>query len=150
MSRIALAAPHDRLRFFVFEGQTDGVNTGKNNGKGHVMKIGWIGGLDRDDVKLAQLAAEAGHELEFHTGRVTGHGAEELRRLVARSSVVIILTTVNSHGGVQLAKKAARKCNRPALVMQRCGQGRFRELLTSIDRDFYRTGDVGNFLLKSA
>ncbi|MDD5169173.1 MAG: DUF2325 domain-containing protein [Syntrophales bacterium] len=98
------------------------------------MRIGWVGGLDRDDVKLSQLAANAGHEVEFHTGRLKGKGADGLRRLVERSSLVIILTTVNSHGGVQLAKREARKCKRPALVMQRCGQGRFRELLTTFNQ----------------
>ena len=75
------------------------------------MHIGWIGGLERNDATLEQLATVAGHELEFHTGDITGHGAKALRRLVKRSSFVIILTTINSHGGVQLAKRVARKHN---------------------------------------
>lgn len=103
------------------------------------MRIGWVGGLTRSEVHFTKIAADAGHELEFHTGEVTGHGAEALRRLVERSAVVIILTTINSHKGVQLAKRMAEKRNRPAMVMQRCGKGRFLDLLTRINQ---RTGSA--------
>lgn len=97
------------------------------------MHIGWVGGLEKSDADFEQLATNAGHELEFHTGDIRGHGAKALRSLVQRSSFVIILTTVNSHGGVQLAKRVARRHKRPAVVMQRCGQSRFRQLLAGID-----------------
>lgn len=98
------------------------------------MHIGWVGGLERNDATFAQLAAAAGHKLEFHTGDIRGQGAKALRRLVKRSSFVIILTTINSHGGVQLAKRVAHKQNCPSVVMQRCGQSRFRQLITAIDQ----------------
>lgn len=98
------------------------------------MQIGWVGGLERSDSTLEQLAAAAGHKLEFHNGDVRGNGLSAIRGLVSRSSFVVILTTVNSHQGVQLAKRLARKNNRPYLVMKRCGQSRFRQLLTAIDQ----------------
>jgi hypothetical protein len=55
-------------------------------------------------------------------------------RELKRCAFVIILTTVNSHGGVQLAKRVAHKQNCPSVVMPRCGQSRFRQLITAIDQ----------------
>ena len=98
------------------------------------MHIGWIGGLESNDSTFERLAAAAGHKLEFHNGDVRGNGFKALCRLVNRSSCVIILTTINSHQGVQLAKRLAHKHNCPSVVMQRCGQSRFRQLLTAIDQ----------------
>lgn len=96
------------------------------------VHIGWVGGLTRSDSHLSRIAADAGHRLEHHTGDVKGHGADRLRRLVERSSVIVVLMTVNSHKGVMLAKRTARKFNRPVFVMQRCNQEKFRSLLTSM------------------
>lgn len=97
------------------------------------MRIGWVGGLTRSEAYLAEMAAKEGHELEYHNGDVKGHRAGKLRNLVDRSALVIILTTINSHKGVQLAKQMARKHNCPAIVMQRCGPVAFRKLLAGFD-----------------
>jgi len=97
------------------------------------MRIGWVGGLTRSEVYLAGTAAAAGHELEYHNGDVRGHRADRLRKLVDRSALVIILTTINSHQGVQLAKRMARKHGRPAIVMPRCSQVTFRDILAEYD-----------------
>jgi len=97
------------------------------------MQIGWVGGLNRSETYLTSMATAAGHNLEFHNGDVRGNGFKALCRLVNRSSFVIILITINSHQGVHLAKRMARKHNRPAIVMQRCSQFTFRELLAEFD-----------------
>ena len=96
------------------------------------MRIGWVGGLKRSGTYLARIAAEAGCELEYHNGNVRGRGADGLANLVERSSCVIILTTINSHMGVQLAKQMALRQKRPVFVMQRCGPHTFRRLLDTI------------------
>ena len=98
------------------------------------MYIGWVGGLERSDSTFEQLAAAAGHRLEFHNGDVRGNGLNAMRSLVKRSSVIVILTTINSHQGVQLAKRLAHKHDCPYVVMQRCGQSRFRQLLAAIEQ----------------
>lgn len=97
------------------------------------MHIGWVGGLERSEVYLAEIAAGEGHELEYHNGDVKGQRADKLRNIVDRSALVIILTTINSHKGVQLAKRMARKYNCPTIVMQRCGPVAFREILARFD-----------------
>jgi hypothetical protein len=97
------------------------------------MRICWVGGLTRSEVHPTRMATKAGHELEYHNGDVKGHRADKLLNLFDRSALVIILTTVNSHNDVQLAKRVARKHNRPTIVMPRCSQFAFRELLSAFD-----------------
>lgn len=96
------------------------------------MRIGVIGGRHRNAAQLAQMAAGAGHELELHEGDVHGRGAGEVRCLVARSDLVVIVTGINSHGGVNVAKKAARQLRRPTLVIDRLGTARLSRLLEAL------------------
>ena len=96
------------------------------------MRITWIGGLDRNEAQLERMAAQAGHRLELHTGNTGGRGASELRSAIERADLVILLTDVNSHGGVLLAKKICRQVGRPTLMLRRCGAARFQQLLDAI------------------
>jgi Uncharacterized protein conserved in bacteria (DUF2325) len=96
------------------------------------MNIGLIGGLDRRESELTELARRAGHRLEWHSGHVTGRGADSLRGIVERSQVVVILTQVNSHGAMYLAKKLARQLGRETLVWRKCGTTRLEALLSAL------------------
>lgn len=96
------------------------------------MRIAWIGGLDRNEMALKRMATQAGHHLDFHKGDTGGRGAEALRSAVERADFVIILTDVNSHGGVQLARRMAHKLGRGALVVRRCGVAQFQRLLDAL------------------
>jgi len=98
------------------------------------MKIAVVGGIERNESMMAKMAAKSGHILESHSGRIGGHGSGELRRLIEKSSFVIIQITVNSHGGVQLAKRVAKQSDIPSIVVPRIGATAFRELLECIDR----------------
>ncbi len=49
------------------------------------------------------------------------------------SDFVIIVTDVNSHGAVLLAKKMAQQVGRGSLVIRRCGSSRFQALLDAIN-----------------
>lgn len=93
------------------------------------MKITMVGGLIRREAELAQLAARAGHELEWHSGDVGGRGAEGLKAAVERADVVLILTEINSHGSMYLAKRVAQKLGRETRVMRKCGPAKFELLL---------------------
>jgi hypothetical protein len=96
------------------------------------MRITWIGGLDRTEAKLEHMAVQAGHKLEFHTGVTGGRGASEIRAAIERADFVIVVTDVNSHGGVLLARKLCRQLGRAALVIRRCGLARFQQLLDAM------------------
>jgi ornithine cyclodeaminase/alanine dehydrogenase-like protein (mu-crystallin family) len=98
------------------------------------MKIAWIGGLDRNERALEQLAESAGHKLLFHCGDVRGRGADELRGLVKRSDVVVVVTSVNSHGGVLFAKKAARQAGRPVLISRSGSSSMLEQILAELPR----------------
>lgn len=97
------------------------------------MRIAVVGGIERNESQMSKLAARSGHILESHTGRIGGRGSCELRRLIEKSSFVIIQITVNSHGGVQLAKRIAKSGNIPSIVVPRLGANAFRELLERIN-----------------
>ena len=96
------------------------------------MRITLIGGIERNESQLIAIATEAGHALEFHPGHIGGRGSDEIRSAIERADFVIIVTDVNSHGAVLLAKKVCRQMGRGALVLKRCGPSRFRQLLDAI------------------
>jgi hypothetical protein len=95
------------------------------------VHIGLIGGMIRQERQFAALAAAAGHVLEFHSGEAGGRHAEELRTVIGRSDVVIIVTDQNSHLGVRLARQTARRLGRESILLARCGLGRFRTVLAT-------------------
>jgi Uncharacterized protein conserved in bacteria (DUF2325) len=97
------------------------------------MRIAMIGGLDRNERLLQDLARSHGHHLEFHTGHMRGRGAGELRALVERADLVLLTPDVNSHGAVQLGKRVAREAGRHFVVLRTCGVARFRTLLEALD-----------------
>jgi Uncharacterized protein conserved in bacteria (DUF2325) len=97
------------------------------------MRIGWIGGRERNETQLERIAERSGHSLEFHSGHVGGRGADGIRTLVERSDFVVIVTDVNSHGAVLLAKKIAQQLGRPSLVIRRCGSSRFQALIEALE-----------------
>jgi hypothetical protein len=96
------------------------------------MRIGWIGGRERNETQLERIASQRGHVLEFHSGHVAGRGADGVRTLVERSDFLVVITDVNSHGAVLLAKKTANALGKPSLVIRRCGTARFQALLEAL------------------
>jgi hypothetical protein len=98
------------------------------------MKIAWIGGLDRNEEAFAEVARAAGHEIEFHTGRVGGRGTDNLRRTIERADYVVLVTAVNSHGAVDVARRAAKEFRRPLVLKHTCGLSRFRALCSELAR----------------
>jgi hypothetical protein len=105
------------------------------------MNIVLIGGIERREADLLRLAQRAGHQLECHTGHVGGRGAEGLKAMIERADAVIILTEINSHGSMYLAKRIARQLGRDAIVLRKCGPALFVALL----EQFRRTGRVSSF-----
>jgi len=94
------------------------------------MRIAWVGGVEKSERTLEAIAAEAGWEMEFHGGHVGGRGEEKLRASIARCDLVLVVTDVNSHGAVGLAKREAAKHGREIIVTKRFGPARLRQLLT--------------------
>lgn len=97
------------------------------------MRITLIGGVERNERSLADIAASLGHRLEFHGGHMKGRGVEEMERQIHRADVVIVATNVNSHGAMHMARRLARRRDLPFILATSCNPTRFRELLASLD-----------------
>jgi hypothetical protein len=93
------------------------------------MRIAWVGGVEKSERTLETIAAHAGWEMEFHGGHVGGRGEEKLRAAIARADLVLIVTDVNSHGAVGVAKREAARLGREIIVTKRFGPARLRQLL---------------------
>ena len=96
------------------------------------MHIGWIGGLDRNESHYERMAAASGHTLECHNGHLDGRGSDQLRALVERADLIIVVTDVNSHGAVQLARRTASRDGKPVHIARRVGPSAFRALLDGL------------------
>jgi len=94
------------------------------------MRIGIVGGLDRKARELEGIALARGHHLELHTGVIAGPAsAAGLRAMVARSDLVIVVTDINSHNGVRMARRQARISRRPLRLLRRMGVSQFEALV---------------------
>jgi hypothetical protein len=93
------------------------------------MHIGLIGGIDRGAHHYESLAAQGGHTVECHSGHLAGRGVETLTAIVERSDVIVVITDINSHGGMWSARRLARARGRRCVLVRRMGAARFRALL---------------------
>ena len=97
------------------------------------MRIGIVGGLERSARDLEGIALARGHQLELHTGVVAGPAsAAGLRALVTRSDLVIVVTEVNSHNGVRMARRQARISRRSLRLLRRMGVSQFEALVRAL------------------
>jgi hypothetical protein len=96
------------------------------------MKIGIVGGVERNETQYRRIAEEAGHELVFHSGHVNGRAGDKLVEVARSVEVLVVLTDVNSHGAVGVARKAATKFGTPVLLMRRLGPSRFASELPQL------------------
>lgn len=99
------------------------------------MRIGMVGGLDRNEGAYAALAERAGYDFEHHNGHLAGRGSATLEALIDRSDIVVVVTCVNSHGAAWRARRLARQRGRLCYVMSRCGPNKFVELLDDLARE---------------
>jgi hypothetical protein len=97
------------------------------------MRIGIVGGVDRNAPALAGIARASGHELEHHTGVISGAASSlHLKSLIARSELVVVVTDINSHNGVRTARREARLRQRPVKIVRRLGTSQFAALLEGL------------------
>ena len=104
------------------------------------MRLLIVGGVERTEGRLEEAAAELGHTLEFHGGHVEGRGSEGLRVAVDRADLVIVVTDVNSHGAVHVARDQARRSGRAWVAVRRCGPSRLRAVVTEHEAGARRAG----------
>lgn len=93
------------------------------------MRVLVVGGVRSAEESIARRAAALGHEVEFHRGDVGGRRAQELDARIRRCDVAIVVTRTNSHGAMHIAKRAAARLGRRAIIVRTCGASRFGALL---------------------
>jgi hypothetical protein len=97
------------------------------------LRIGIVGGLERAQPLYERVASRAGHRLEYHSGHTSSRGGTaSLESLVRRVDLLLIITDINSHRAVQLARQVAEAHGRDLRVLKRCGAARFAELLDEV------------------
>jgi hypothetical protein len=104
------------------------------------MRIAVIGGLERHEAEIERRAVALGHTVEFHRGRVGGRHASELEAVVQRCELAVIVTEVNSHGAMYIAKRSAARTGRPALITRTCSPSRFSVILASLASSAHGVG----------
>jgi hypothetical protein len=98
------------------------------------MNIAIIGGRYKNFTQLTRIAQDEGHHLVIHEGHIQGNGVHEIRREIARADLVVILTSINSHGAMHVAKDWAKQLGTPTLITRNMGAARFRTLLEAVER----------------
>lgn len=107
-------------------------------GLGRALRVGFVGGHDRVEREVVSFGSELGLEVEVHNGRTAGQGRQRLVALVERTDLVVIVTGINSHNAVHIAKRAAAKAGTHIRILKACGSGTARLLLTEIAREWYK------------
>lgn len=92
------------------------------------LRVGIVGGRERNELPLAKAAKALGLDLVFHDGKVAGTGSASLHRLAESTHALVILTDINSHRGVLTAKEAAKAKNTPFVLLRRLSVSRLEEL----------------------
>lgn len=96
------------------------------------MRIALVGGVERNEQVLSRIAEESGHFLEYHGGHMKGRGVAEIDRLVERADLVIVVTDVNSHTAVMMARRSARRLSREVRLMKNCNPTKFRAVVAEL------------------
>jgi hypothetical protein len=91
------------------------------------MRVGIVGGVERNQARYEEVAAAVGCGVEFHHGHMRGRGPEALDAMVERCDLIVIVTEINSHCAVRMAQKFSRKRGRRVLIARKFGIHTFEQ-----------------------
>lgn len=91
------------------------------------MRVGIVGGVERNQARYEEVAKAVGCDVEFHAGHMRGRGTETLDSLVERCDLVVIVTEINSHCAVRMTQKFSRKRGRRVLIARKFGIHTFEQ-----------------------
>jgi hypothetical protein len=96
--------------------------------------------VERSEPAYRDVAARAGHTLEFHSGHTGGRGSPALVGLARAADLLIVVTDVNSHNAVQLARREARKFGVRVALFRRLSPARFGAFVAELDAPLRQAG----------
>ena len=85
------------------------------------MHIGIVGGVERNESVYREVARRHGHSVVFHGGHMGGRGTETLAAMVHTVDLLVVITEINSHTAVGVARREARARGVPLLLVRRFG-----------------------------
>ena len=94
-------------------------------------KVAVVGGLERMEPSYRQVVERLGGKCLFHCGHMRA-GPSGLRQVVAKSDLVICITSVNSHGAMSVVKKECKRCRKRFCPMNGAGAGALENLLREV------------------
>jgi hypothetical protein len=99
---------------------------------GSKLRVAFVGGVGCVDRQLVAIGDELGIGVEVHHGQLTSQSKQRLVALIARTNVVVLVTGVNSHGAVGIAKREAERSGVELRILKFCGSSRARALLSKL------------------
>jgi UDP-N-acetyl-D-mannosaminuronic acid transferase (WecB/TagA/CpsF family) len=96
------------------------------------LRVAFVGGVECVDRQLVALGDELGIEVEVHHGHMKSQSKQRLVSLIARTHVLVLVTGVNSHGAVSIAKREAERFGTEVRIVKFCGSSKARALLSEL------------------
>lgn len=96
------------------------------------LRVAFVGGVECVERQLIAAGDELGVDVEVHPGHMKGPMKDRLVALIARAHVLVLVTGVNSHGAVGVAKRAAAKSGAEVRIVKFCGSSKARSILSEI------------------
>ncbi len=96
------------------------------------LHVAFVGGVECVDRQLVALGYELGIEVEVHHGHMKSQGKQRLVSLIARADAIVLVTGVNSHGAVGVAKREAAKAGVAVRYLKFCGSATARAVLSEL------------------
>jgi hypothetical protein len=96
------------------------------------LHVAFVGGVECVDRQLIALGDELGIDVEVHHGHMKGQSKQRLVALIARTNILVLVTGVNSHGAVSIAKREAVRSGAEVRILKFCGSSRARALLSEL------------------
>ncbi len=95
-------------------------------------RVLFVGGVERIERELAFIGDELGLDVRIHDGHARGQSMGRLAAVVRGCEMVVLVTGVNSHGAVQIAKREAQKAGAAVRIVKFCGSATARALLAEL------------------
>jgi HAMP domain-containing protein len=84
------------------------------------LRVAVVGGLSRMQPEYREVVRQLGAEMLFHNGEVK-NGSYKLKSVVCGADIVVFITSVNSHGALNVVKAVCRKNGKKFIALKETG-----------------------------
>jgi HAMP domain-containing protein len=83
------------------------------------LRVAVVGGLSRMQPEYREVVRQLGAEMLFHNGEVKT--ANKLKSVVCGADIIVFITSVNSHGALNVVKAVCRKNGKKFIALKETG-----------------------------